>query len=252
MVLERLPEVRRAFLDTKPLPTGDADVFSVAVVTQRAATPAPVLPPPGPLVGEFTYVVRESARDVFTGITLQWGDDYEIEASGEIWAGVALTGNNGPAGWTDRLVDDARWPLHSGLDPVHAHPFALLARVGGWLYVGDKLGRRRYLSPRPLGLHLRINDDRPGNGRGQFDVIVRPLGCPTCCRVSGAEHPLRLPRRQQTHRRCGWFPSGRDQLVADPTGGGHLAGALRPCVHGRRRRRVTGQRGAAPLSAEPR
>lgn len=178
VVLERLPEVRRAFLGTGSLPPGDVDVFSPAVATRRGVAPAPVLPQPGPLVGEFTYAVRESARDVFTGITLEWGDDYEIDAAGQIWAGAALTGANGPAGWVDRLVDDARWPLHSGLDPVHAHPFGLLARVGGWFYVGDRLARRRYLSPRPLGLHLRINDDRPGNGSGQFMVTVRLWGRP--------------------------------------------------------------------------
>jgi hypothetical protein len=178
VVLERLPEVRRVVLGDRPVPATDVDVFSPALQTRKPPTPPPLVPNPGPLVGEFTYVVAESARDVFTGITLQWGDDYEIEATGEIWAGVPLTGNNGPAGWTDRLIDDARWPLHSGLDPVGAHPFALLARVGGWFLVGEHMERRRFLNLLPLPLHLRINNDHPGNGSGAFRATVRLWGQP--------------------------------------------------------------------------
>jgi hypothetical protein len=179
IVLERLPEVRRAVLGDRAIPTGDAlDLFSSGVATRKQDPPTIILPDPGPLVGEFIYTVAESARDVFTGITLQWGDEYEIESTGEIWAGGALTGSNGPNGQTDQLVDDARWPLHSGLDPSHAHPFALLARVGGWFFVGEHMKRRRFLSPHPLPLHLRINDDRPGNGSGAFRAIVRLWGTP--------------------------------------------------------------------------
>lgn len=178
VVLERLPEVRGVVIGGRPVPRADVDVFSSQLETRKPPVPVPQLPSAGPMIGEFTYVVAESARDVFTGITLEWGDEYEIEASGEIWAGVALTGNSGPEGWPDRPVDDARWPLHSGLDPTNARPFALLARIGGWVYVGNRMDRRRFLSMTPLPLHLRINDDHPGNGSGQFEVTVRLWGKP--------------------------------------------------------------------------
>jgi hypothetical protein len=195
LVLERLPEVRRVVLGDRPLPSGDVDAFGPLVDSRKPPVPRVSVPPVGPLLGEFTYDVPESARDVFTGIMLQWGDAYEIEATGEIWAGVAFTGRNGPAGWTDRVVDDARWPLHSGLDPDRAHPFALLARVGGWFYVGEHLPQRRFLNPRPLPLHLRINDDVPGNGSGAFQVTVRVWGTPR--QIGRPGHVIQCATREQ-------------------------------------------------------
>jgi Protein of unknown function (DUF3892) len=195
LVLENLPEVRRVVLGDRPLPAGDVDLFSPRLPTRKPEAPPAPVPPHGPLVGEFTYVVAESARDVFTGITLEWGDEYEIEATGEIRSGAFLAGGNGPAGWTDRLVDDARWPLHSGLDPSGAHPYALLARIGGWFLVGERMDRRRFLSSLTLPLHLRINDDNPGNGSGRFVVTVRLWGSPR--RVVYPERAIRAVTRNR-------------------------------------------------------
>ena len=178
VVLERLPEVRRVVLGDRAVPQSDVDLFAPGPQTRRASPPPPQVPSTGSFLGAFRYDVPERARDVFTGIVLEWGDEYEIDADGEIWGGVALTGSNGPEGWSDRLVDDARWPLHTGLDPVNAHPFALLARVGGWFYVGPRMARRRFLRPAPAPLHLRINCDLPGNGSGEFNVTVRLWGRP--------------------------------------------------------------------------
>ncbi|HSI81491.1 MAG TPA: DUF3892 domain-containing protein [Solirubrobacterales bacterium] len=179
VVLEHLPEVRRALLASRPLPAGDVDAFGGDVELSKPPTPAPALPPPASstMVWERTYRVRESDRDVYTGITLEWGDEYEIEASGEIRA-HPLERKTGPEGLDDERVDDARWPLHAGIDPDNPRPYALLARVGGWFHVGAKLPRRRFLGPRPLRLFLRINDRRPGNGSGQLSATVRLWGRP--------------------------------------------------------------------------
>ncbi|WP_405064966.1 DUF3892 domain-containing protein [Kribbella sp. NBC_01510] len=209
VVLERLPEVRRVVLGDRPLPATDVDVFSPTVQSRKASTPPPVLSSARQLVGTFTYAVAESARDVFTGITLEWGDEYEIAATGEIRAGLALAGSNGPAGWTDQLVDDARWPLHTGLDPVGAHPFALLARVGGWFLVGEHMKRRRFLSQLSLPMHLRINDNQPGNGSGLFVVTVT---------LWGRERPIVYPERSIL---CATRAGGR----IDRVGGVHPDGS---------------------------
>jgi hypothetical protein len=51
-----------------------------------------------------TFSVPESTRrDIDTGLTLVPGDEFAIEGSGQIWAGVAFTGLNGPEGWIKGL-----------------------------------------------------------------------------------------------------------------------------------------------------
>lgn len=56
---------------------------------------------------------------------------------------------------------------------MDAHPFALLGRLGGYFFIGDGrlFGTREWT--RPLAkLYLRINDDVPGNGRGEFTCVI--------------------------------------------------------------------------------
>jgi len=179
-VLEHLPEVRNVVFGSGRLPREikDVDLFAPQLDLSKPAVPQPLLPPrPTELIFEREYTIRPGLLgDLHTGVTLKWGDEYEIEAEGEIWAGDITIGNNGPEGVTDRIVDDARWPLHSGLDPLHAFPFALLGRLGGWFYVGRGLPRRRYLGYESSRLFLRINDNSPGDGNGSFRVRVRVWG----------------------------------------------------------------------------
>src|SRR4051794_23571056 len=61
--------------------------------------PPTQIPPTAKLQLTKTVTVREADYDVPTGITLTPGDWVSIGASGSIWAGVWLTGENGPQGW---------------------------------------------------------------------------------------------------------------------------------------------------------
>lgn len=116
-----------------------------------------------PLV-EDDFVVNESDEDVDTGIYVQPGQRVTITASGEIWAGVALTGNNGPQGWLG-------WKASNDSPLPNKPPFSLLARLGGQTrYVGT--GKSWSHRGNPGKLFLRINDNRAGNGSGAFDVHV--------------------------------------------------------------------------------
>jgi len=146
------------------------------VDTTRALPLFPRLPTrTANFLGEFEVVVREADRDVFTGIELQDNDEFALSATGEIRA-FRAAGPSGPDGWApDQLVDDARWPLHTGLNPA-ARKFALLGSLGGYFMVGADFPRTRFLHPEPLPLYLRINDDVPGDGSGEFRVRIRLWG----------------------------------------------------------------------------
>jgi hypothetical protein len=133
----------------------------------------PLAPPAGKtLVVDRWISVRESDADVDTGIDLDPGDEYAfVEATGDIWAGVMFTGRNGPQGW-DNVTNDPKFPLHEG---VYAHPFSLLGRFVGlpYFYIGSGRARERYPDTQVRRLQLRINDDVPGNGDGEFSCHVQ-------------------------------------------------------------------------------
>ncbi|MCC7541018.1 MAG: thiol-activated cytolysin family protein [Deltaproteobacteria bacterium] len=107
-------------------------------------------------------VVREAAGSTApwsTGVELRAGDRLQLQADGEIWAGVWLTGCNGPEGWSTTAPSGAGWPLPG------ARRHSLLVRVGRgpWHYVG----RTATFDSRTLGtglIQLGTNDDVPGNG----------------------------------------------------------------------------------------
>jgi hypothetical protein len=128
--------------------------------------------------------IKESDVDVYTGIILKNGDEYEfVEAKGSIWAGVWFTGSNGPKGWDD--VDyDTKFPLHGGLDSKNAHPFCLLGKLNNYFFIGERRPRERYLYFRDCALYLRINDDSPGNGSGQFRCHVKVWGEPVPMQIT--------------------------------------------------------------------
>ena len=143
--------------------------------------PAPTQPAPPSVPPEIDTVVRVNEKDADVDVVhvkgnqlvkldLMHGDYVTISASGTIWSGVWFAGRNGPKGWdsTDR---DLKFPLPG------SHPYGLLKRIGdgeddGYSYVGA--GQEfRYWGPSYRTLKLRINDDRPGNGNGGFNVDVR-------------------------------------------------------------------------------
>jgi hypothetical protein len=147
-----------------------------------------------------------SRQDVDTGIDVRPGDVIEFSATGSIWAGVCLTGQNGPKGW-DYPTDDRKFPV------TGRPPFGLIGRLGQpndhaaypnvdfscnsnvqncgdrpkYFYIG--VDSTRTFTPSDLGfaiyyhfdpfyyqhkrrLYLRTNDDTPGNGTGFFQVTI--------------------------------------------------------------------------------
>jgi len=135
--------------------------------------------PTKPLQVDRTILVPESAGDVDTGIDVGPGDEYAFQAWGTIYSGVFGTRRKGPRGW-DNIDHDPKFPLHDGDD---AHPFSLLGKFEGlpYFYIGTGRARQRYPDTQVRRLYLRINDDQPGNGNGEFSCNIkvwsdRPLG----------------------------------------------------------------------------
>jgi hypothetical protein len=121
------------------------------------------------------FTVRATdAGDVATGVTLFPGHEIQIDASGDIWAGAILDPRNGPAGLS-RPIHDARWPLHTGIDPA-ANAFCLLGRLNGYFSIGTALPRTRWVYHAERPLYLRINDNAPGDGNGEFNVRIQVWG----------------------------------------------------------------------------
>lgn len=167
----------------------DIDLFSDSA-PEKSKVPLPILVPMPDLSQkpsiDFRVIVSEDRTDVFTGVYLRDGDVYEFsEISGSIWAGVIGTGNNGPNGW-DGIEYDTKFPLHGGMDPVNAHPYCLLAKLNNYFFIGaNGIGKQRFLYPMHNGflelvdtiqgvpLHIRINDDAPGNGNGSFSCRLK-------------------------------------------------------------------------------
>lgn len=125
------------------------------------------------LVTDRWIAVPEGARTpVQTGIDVQPGDEVALTGEGAIWAGVWLTGENGPEGWAARIETNPASPMHNTPD---AHPFALIGRLADepWFYIGRALSRRPLGGSQSRRLQLWINDNTPGNGSGQFRCHVQ-------------------------------------------------------------------------------
>ena len=124
------------------------------------------------LIYDQTIAVSESANQpVNAGVTIAGGDQIALTGGGSIWAGVWLTGNNGPEGWPDYVTTNPHFPLHGTPDSCQ---FSLIARVGNepWRYVG--LGQTRHSYAGGGGpLQLWINDDVHNNGNGAFTCRVQ-------------------------------------------------------------------------------
>jgi hypothetical protein len=152
-----------------------ANLFLAGGTPAKSPVPAPILPPPSSnLRFDQTITVHESDGDVYTGVTLRNGEDFAVQAAGSIWAGVPLTGSNGPQGWTN-IEYDTKFPLHG---VPSAHPYALLGKLQNYFFIGSGIPRTRYIYQESCPLRLRINDDTPGNGNGSFSCRVQVWGPP--------------------------------------------------------------------------
>jgi hypothetical protein len=145
----------------------DIDVFGGAEPLLKPTEDPPVKLKPEnekQLVDVRQWTVRESDSLVDTGAAILPEDTITFNASGEIWAGIWLTGKNGPNGWN--IIDpDQKFPLKD------SHPYCLLARIGewgNWMFVGTQNTYPHPIDGSPGRLYLRINDDKPGNGSGEF------------------------------------------------------------------------------------
>jgi hypothetical protein len=112
-----------------------------------------------------------------TGVRVTQGDKLAINASGENWSGVWLTGNYGPDGWVswDKPGDGGRgYPLPNN------HPFALCGTYdsgatdnGRWFYIGSGINT---VAQDTGELWLGTNDPDGTNGgqdkRFQVHVMV--------------------------------------------------------------------------------
>lgn len=143
-------------------------------------------------------VVHEYDQDVLSGLWVLPGDWVTITATNGIWAGYLfdeyINGPDGDYGGSAVQIDpDWYVPNHYGSCPYAAfangdptlctagagYPlpagapkYSLLYRVdGGYLFAGHALQTGAYTG-QPAPLVLRINDDVPGNGSGEFDVNV--------------------------------------------------------------------------------
>jgi len=123
------------------------------------------------LVADKYVAVSESEYDVDTGIDLLNGCDVDIAASGSIWSGVWFTGRNGPEGWHGYVAGPDK-PLPG------SPPFSLIGKTAqdGYFFIGAGLHQTFFNATVPnegTRLYLRINDDVPNNGNGQFMVHVQ-------------------------------------------------------------------------------
>ena len=158
------------------LQQGSYPLFNTPIVQRRSPPLRPAHPSANALLTDTRLTVRPTDRnDVASGVLLQPGQEFQINASGSIWGGALFDPWNSPAGQT-RLIDDARWPLHTGLDSEQARAFCLLGRLNGYFFVGTHLPRMRFVYHEPRELFLRINDAGLGDGSGAFEVRVRVWG----------------------------------------------------------------------------
>ena len=114
--------------------------------------------------------VPESAGDGVATDWLAYGETLTVEPyADQIWAGVFLTGWNGPEGWTSTSA-----PSYY---PAPGVPeYSLVARLGNGAYGYVGAADRTFTNTTPgylLRVRFKVNDNTPGNGDGAFRVFLR-------------------------------------------------------------------------------
>jgi hypothetical protein len=113
--------------------------------------------------------VCESSSSIDANMALFNGDTITISASGTIWSGVWLTGQNDANGWVGTSAGDT-FPLPK------SPPFSLIYSFANtrlsWVYAGTYTQFGLVAANQVNTLYLGINDDVPGNGSGCFNVRV--------------------------------------------------------------------------------
>ena len=157
-------------------PTGTAQPTAEQ---RRPPEPVPYLPDTSDLE-TFDLSIPEYTTSVMLPTEIKPGDRVRLIPSGAIFAGVLLTGNNGPGGW-DALDTALKFPLPGD------HPFCLLYRLlpDGMPPDGHAVGAAPWRRlPAEIGfvyqnsiahngrIEFRTNDDAPGNGNGAFSCRV--------------------------------------------------------------------------------
>jgi len=134
---------------------------SLGAVGPATMTAAPAQATPQRLCG--VNEVPEFANQVLIKTLAPW-ESLTVSPGGSIWAGVWLTGTNGPAGWASPAP--FYYPLPS------ANRYSLIGRIDGkgWNYIGSTARNFYNDSPVARNLYARVNDDVPGNGSGSFNL----------------------------------------------------------------------------------
>lgn len=162
-VLAAHPRLCRALgVEDRAGAPGVVEVLSDPGLPSRVDTsPAPAPPPTTLLWDGFVLLPFSHIKDVPTGVWIADGDEWELSFLG------TTTKSGGGRLLPDGDVDDARFPLHRGLDP-DATLGAVLARLGGWVQVGRGRPRERFTYPHaPMQMYVRCNAIQ-SRGRGRF------------------------------------------------------------------------------------
>jgi hypothetical protein len=203
----------------------DIDLFGVEndVHVDKPPVYPPTLPTTGlpSLVTDDKFIpVTDTDGDVDTGIDLGWGNEYEITTTGTITAPEFLAQPSDANGWY--LVEDARFPLHVGIDPINAHKYALLGRLGGYFFAGTARPRASFLYRNKLRLYLRVNidDQTKGSGDGRFLVRVKVWRAesPNCTAVRAEIKNLQGAIQNLEKARAGLNPRTDFEAIAEING----------------------------------
>ncbi len=152
----------------------DGSVMQINSATQWYTTQSFALP----ASGTFYIGLGSQHRDcsaqyqsgtIQTGLYVRPGDQFSIQASGQIWSGVFATGFNPPNGWYT-------WKTPTkgiGFPNEKVSPFSLLYQIGGNAnqYVGYGLPSQVYNGSTGQ-LELLINTNNYSQGSGCFQVNV--------------------------------------------------------------------------------
>jgi len=166
---------------------GTATAHPFATVAMESLPPAPVpkmvvvregdgvtsdLNPPKDCAANYSGNIPPTNSDVDTGLDLETGDTVVFSATGALWAGYCFHGANSPDGMAWTVEGQPDYPLET------AHEDALIGRVGQpggpvgtYFEIGSQFTYQH--AGKPGRLFLRTNDNKPGNGNGQFFVTIQ-------------------------------------------------------------------------------